>query len=118
MISPLKSKWGNAESELREVVEGIVTSTRNKFHIYTIHRLVSLCLLNNYEYKYLHAYEPNEVRFMIILGEDKHVCFAIDIDSQYCTIENTKSMQHLESLLVEAESKKWHIGKSLFSFNK
>lgn len=119
MIPSLKSKGLNSENELYEVIDSMVNGKRDKFHLYTIHRLVSLCLLNNFGFEYMEAYEPHEVRLKVVLGDDKYATFRINTQSQYGTIENSKSLQALKSIIpCEEDKNKWSFSKNILSFNK
>jgi hypothetical protein len=74
--------------EFRDLVDNIVNSSRQKYHMYTIHRLLSLGLLIDFPFNYVKTEQPGWVGVELDLKDKGKVLFTIDPDSGYGNIAN------------------------------
>lgn len=100
-----KSINAAVRDELMELIGTIVNGDRKQFHIYTIHRLISLGLLNDFHFHYLECNRPDWIKLQIITPKDRIVKVSIDINSQYGKIEDEESMVVLKELHEENKIK-------------
>lgn len=86
--------------EFRNLVDNIVNGSRKSFHMYTIHRLLSLGLLIDYPFKYVNAdYQNAQVTIELDLKEDGKALFVVDPDSEYGVIKDDDSTVNLQNFL-------------------
>lgn len=85
--------------EFRDLVDNIVNSGRKSFHMYTIHRLLSLGLLIDFPFKYVKADDPQSVVIELDLKDSGKALFIVDPDSDYGNIANENSKENLLSFL-------------------
>lgn len=69
--------------EFRDLVENIVNSERKTFHIYTIHRLLSLGLLIDFPFEYIQTGDCAVIGIKLDLKDSGYVIFHLDIESNY-----------------------------------
>ncbi|AMQ66584.1 hypothetical protein BH753_gp102 [Bacillus phage Shbh1] len=97
--------------EFRDLIKNLVESSRKNFHIYTIHRLLSLGLLIDFTFRYVKVEECDCVGIEMDLKNTGKVLFVTDIDSNYVKISN-KDKRVLQSFLEElstiSEANKTH----------
>lgn len=73
--------------EFRDLVSNLVKSKRKSFHLYTIHRLLSLGLLIDFTFQYIKIKEPQEcIGIELCLDNFGKVLFIVDVDSNYVRI--------------------------------
>lgn len=72
--------------EFRDLIENIVESNRKHFHLYTIHRILSLGLLIDFTFKYKILDNPEQIGIEFTLMGFGKVMFIVDIESGYCSI--------------------------------
>lgn len=84
--------------EFRNLVDNIVNSSRASFHMYTIHRLLSLGLLIDFPFKYVNTDYPNSVTIEIDLKGEK-ARFIVDPDSDYGVVADDGSKEILQNFL-------------------
>jgi hypothetical protein len=85
------------EVEFRDLIDNILGSRRKTFHIYTIHRLLSLGLLIDFPFKYLQSDEPNWVGIELDLktyGKVRFVLNSADDSGQIADEASKQSMQN------------------------
>lgn len=85
--------------EFRDLVDKFVNSSRKSYHIYTIHRLLSLGLLIDFPFNYVKAENPHSVAIELDLKEDGKALFIVDPDSDYGNIADENSKQILQNFL-------------------
>ncbi|AFQ96312.1 hypothetical protein [Bacillus phage vB_BceM_Bc431v3] len=78
----------NLKAEFRDLVGNMINSNRSSYHMYSIHRLLSLGLLMDFTFKYIEAEQSDWVRIELDLREHGKVVFAINTDSEYGQIED------------------------------
>lgn len=96
--------------EFRDLICNIVQSNRKSFHMYTIHRLLSLGLLINFDFRYIDTSEEGIVEIELDLKEHGVVVFSVDLDSNYVKIAEDGYRRTLEQFLDTFETK----NKSIF----
>lgn len=75
--------------EFRDLIENLVGSSRTTFHLYTIHRILSLGLLVDFTFQYVRVSEPDKYTGIELdLKEHGKVLFIVDIESNYVHIAN------------------------------
>ncbi|AEW47505.1 hypothetical protein Spock_63 [Bacillus phage Spock] len=110
----------DVKNELCELIDTMVNGHRTSFHMYTIHRLLSLSLLNSYEFKYLETPESDWIRVQITFDKEKSVTIGINTCSQYGQIEDEESLD----ILKEISKQKVHtegkgaVSKSFLAFSR
>lgn len=72
--------------EFRDLIENIVNSERKSFHLFTIHRVLSLGLLIDYTFQYKQLDDPSQIGIELGLKGFGKVLFVVDIESSYCQI--------------------------------
>lgn len=82
------------ESELRDLLYNLARSDRKDFHIYTIHRVMSLSLLSDYSFRY-DKNECGDIVIEIDFGSNGVVRFLLDGYSGYAKIDSKESMNNL-----------------------
>jgi hypothetical protein len=86
--------------EFRNLVDNIVNGSRKSYHMYTIHRLLSLGLLIDYPFKYVNAdYHNAKVTIELDLKEDGKALFVVDPDSDYGIVKDENSLENLQQFL-------------------
>lgn len=85
--------------EFRDLVDNIVNSSRKSYHMYTIHRLLSLGLLIDFPFRYVKTEDQNYVSIELDLKEDGKTLFIVDPDSDYGSIANKESKENLQNFL-------------------
>lgn len=83
--------------EFRDLVDNIVNSERKRFHLYTIHRLLSLGLLIDFPFEYIKTDEPNIVGLQLDLKEYGKVVFQVDIESNYGSVADEEQIERLRT---------------------
>ncbi|UXQ88917.1 hypothetical protein Thu_57 [Bacillus phage Thurquoise] len=78
----------NLKAEFRDLVGNMINSNRSSYHMYSIHRLLSLGLLIDFTFKYIEAEQSDWVRIELDLRDYGKVVFAINTDSEYGQIED------------------------------
>lgn len=91
--------------EFRDLVDNIVNSNRKHFHMYTIHRLLSLGLLIDLPFRYVKTEDPNAVAIELDLKEVGKARFIVDTDSNYGIIADGDSKQILVNFLQHFDTK-------------
>ncbi len=87
--------------EFRDLIENLVNSSRTSFHLYTIHRILSLGLLVDFTFQYIQVEEPEKYTGIELdLKEHGKVLFVVDIDSNYVHIANDDYKTVLENFLL------------------
>jgi hypothetical protein len=86
--------------EFKSLVDNIVQRSRSVFHMYTIHRLLSLGLLIDFTYEY-ETNDTSDKYICINLDLKEHgiVKFKIDTDSNYGSVADDLSKQVLDNFL-------------------
>jgi hypothetical protein len=77
--------------EFRDLVDNILHSNRDNYHMYTIHRLLSLGLLIDFPFKYVKAKESDFIWIELDLKDSGKVLFAVNPDSDYGSIADEES---------------------------
>ena len=104
--------------EFRDLVSNIVNSNRSNFHMYTIHRLLSLGLLVDFPFQYVKTEQPDKcIGLELDLKEHGKVIFLVDLESNYGCVANETCKENLQQFsndfdtcIEEPEnkgSKKW-----------
>lgn len=104
--------------EFRDLVDNIVNSNRKHFHMYTIHRLLSLGLLIDLPFRYVKTEDPNAVAIELDLKEVGKARFIVDTDSNYGIIADGDSKQILVNFLQHFDTKCDTKSKRRKFFNK
>lgn len=74
----------------------LISSERTYFHIYYLHRLLSLGLLADFNYRYVKGDDTGVmVGIMLELGIYGEVLFIIDVDENYAEIANKISRDNV-----------------------
>jgi hypothetical protein len=86
--------------EFRDLIDNLVQSNRKTFHLYTIHRLLSLGLLVDFTFQYVKVEDP-ETHIGIELSLDGfgEVLFIVDIESNYVGIASDNYKDVLQNFL-------------------
>lgn len=100
--------------EFRDLVQHILDSERSHFHMYTIHRLLSLGLLIDFPFEYIKTEEPDRlIGIELNLKEHGKVVFLIDIDTSYGCVANDGYitvlqlfLQHFETIVDPKQKRK------------
>lgn len=110
----------DVKGELCELIDNMVNGHRTSFHMYTIHRLMSLSLLNSYEFKYLETPESDWIRIQIDFDKNKSVKIGINTCSQYGQIEDEESLEILKELSHQkpSEEGKEPVSKGFLTFSR
>ncbi|AGT13638.1 hypothetical protein BigBertha_65 [Bacillus phage BigBertha] len=110
----------DVKGELCELIDNMVNGHRTSFHMYTIHRLMSLSLLNSYEFKYLETPESDWIRVQITFDNEKSVKIGINTCSQYGQIEDEDSLAVLKELSEHktSEEGKGTVSKGFLTFSR
>lgn len=91
--------------EFRDLVENMVNRGRTVFHMYTIHRLLSLGLLIDFTYEYTpNVKEDPYVEMEINLQEFGVARFKINTQSNYGSVADDLSMQVLKGFLLNFDT--------------
>lgn len=90
--------------EFRDLVDNIVNSERKSFHLYTIHRLLSLGLLIDFPFEYVKTDEPNKVRLQLDLKEYGKVVFQVDTESSYGSVESEEQIERLSAFAAKYDT--------------
>jgi hypothetical protein len=86
--------------EFRDLVGNILQRGRSVFHMFTIHRLLSLGLLIDFTYEYETNDTPDQYIFIKLdLKEHGTVQFKIDTESNYGSLSDDASKNVLENFL-------------------
>lgn len=85
--------------EFKDLVDNMVNSSRKKFHMYTIHRLLSLGLLIDFPFKYLDPSEVGCIGIELDLKESGKAAFLIDPKSEYGRMANKQTEEVLTHFL-------------------
>lgn len=86
--------------EFKDLVQHIVDSDRINFHMYTIHRLLSLGLLIDFPYEYTKSPEPEKlIGVELNLKEHGKVVFLLDIETGYGIVANEENVAVLKNFL-------------------
>jgi hypothetical protein len=86
--------------EFKQVVQSMVEEDRTSYHIYTIHRLLSLGLLVDFTHEYLKNTTDDEyVYIRLDLKEFGNVCFKIDTSINRGGVADERSMQVLRNFV-------------------
>lgn len=85
--------------EFRDLVDNIVNSKRTSYHIYTIHRLLSLGLLIDLPFKYVKTEQSEYIGIELDLKESGKALFLVNPDSDYGSVANEGSMTVLTHFL-------------------
>lgn len=87
--------------EFRDLIENMINSNRKVFHVYSIHRLLSLGLLIDFTFRYVTppSKNNNDIFIELDLKEYGNVLFNLNTVSNYGGIANTKSMEVLNYFL-------------------
>lgn len=64
--------------EFRDLIENIVNSGRKSFHLFTIHRVLSLGLLIDYTFQYKQLDEPSKIGIELELKGFGKVLFVVE----------------------------------------
>lgn len=108
---------GTIKSEFKDLVWNIVHGGRTLFHLYTIHRLLNLGLLIDFQFKYC----PNKtadqyIHMELDLKDYGSVYFRIDTQTDYVSIADEVGLEVLNSFLedfdteLDDKSKKRNLG--------
>ena len=94
------------------LISDIVNQSRSVFHVYTIHRLLSLGLLVDFTFQYLKSDNPDKcVLIELDLKEHGKALFKIDIEANYGKVADKHSMQVLKDFLANYNTKLDTIGQ-------
>jgi hypothetical protein len=86
--------------EFRDLVGNILQRGRSVFHMYTVHRLLSLGLLIDFTYEYETNNTPDQYIFIKLdLKEHGTVQFKIDTESNYGSLADDESKRVLDNFL-------------------
>ena len=86
--------------EFRELIDNIVNRSRSVFHMYTIHRLLSLGLLIDFTYEYrTNSTSDKFIGIELNLKEHGRVLFKIDTGSNYGSVADELSEKVLVNFL-------------------
>lgn len=92
--------------EFRDLVSSIVNSERSLFHVYTIHRLLSLGLLIDFTFMYQKTDDPNGgITIELDLKEHGKAYFKINAETNYSSLSDERSMQVLKDFLENYSTK-------------
>lgn len=93
------------KQEYKDLVNTLVNSNRNSFHAYTIHRLLSLGLLIDFNFNYIRPVDPDQyVLIELNLKEHGKVLFIIDVKSNYGRVANDDSVAVLRKFLNDFDT--------------
>jgi hypothetical protein len=96
--------------EFRDLVDNIVSRGRSVYHVYVIHRLLSLGLLVDFTYQYIpNQANDNFVYIELDLQEFGKVRFQINTESNYGSVADELSMQILRRFLDDYDVEGWTI---------
>lgn len=93
------------------------TSHRERFHLYTIHRILSLGLLIDFTFSYKKIDESGDyIGIELSLGEHGTMMFNVNIGSDYVKINDDGSKEVLKKFLenYDVELKQKNEGKRIF----
>ncbi|QIW88658.1 hypothetical protein P59_060 [Bacillus phage P59] len=86
--------------EFRDLIGNIVQRDRSVFHMYTVHRLLSLGLLVDFTYEYTPNSNPDKyIGIELDLKQHGKVNFKIDTESNYGSVADDLSLQVLKNFL-------------------
>jgi len=85
--------------EFRDLIKHLLESNRKSFHMYTIHRVLSLGLLIDFPFEYQKVDDPNQVGIELDLGEHGKVMFIVDIESNYAKVATEGYREVLQRFL-------------------
>lgn len=85
--------------EFRDLVDHIINSNRKRFHMYTIHRLLSLGLLIDFPFKYIKTKNACSIAIELDLKESGKAVFIVDPESDYGSIADERSKKVLKHFL-------------------
>ncbi|AMB18625.1 hypothetical protein BH780_gp042 [Bacillus phage Eldridge] len=93
------------KSEFKDLVWSLVFEGRTAYHLYTIHRLLNLGLLIDFQFKYC----PNKtadqyVHIELDLKEFGRVTFKINTETDYVVIADDLSIRVLEKFLEDFDT--------------
>lgn len=86
--------------EFRDLVDNIVNSNRQRFHMYTIHRLMSLGLLIDFPFKYVKTEQPELIGIELNLKDSGKALFVVNQETEYGSV-NEDSKAILEQFLKD-----------------
>lgn len=88
------------EFEFRDLLYNIAHGERKKYHMYTIHRLMSLGLLNDYRFSYEKVgNDRNKIAIKIDLKSSGVVTFLLDMETGYASIASKDSLNNINFYL-------------------
>lgn len=86
--------------EFKDLVKNLLFSERTKFHMYTIHRLLSLGLLIDFPFQYIKTQEPDKsVGVELDLKEHGKVTFLVNLESNYGSLASGQCEATLQQFL-------------------
>ncbi|QDP42836.1 hypothetical protein HWC53_gp052 [Bacillus phage vB_BmeM-Goe8] len=105
-MSIKENKYHNTvKLEFRDLVASFTQRDRSQYHMFTIHRLLSLGLLIDFTYRYCTNSTPDKyIRIELDLKEHGRVLFKINTESNYGSVADDISMKVLENFLVNFDT--------------
>lgn len=98
--------------EFKEIIENLLSSNRKDFHMFTIHRILSLSLLVDFSFSYVPSDKlREEVCIQLDLGEWGCSHFVVDIDSNYARIRTEEDRGVLEAFIQTYDTRILERGK-------
>lgn len=98
--------------EFRDLIKHLLESDRKSFHMYTIHRILSLGLLIDFPFHYRQTPELETVGIELDLGKFGAVLFIVDIESNYAKVADEGYKQVLQNFLDNFDVRLEKNGKS------
>lgn len=89
--------------EFCDVLSGLISSDRRKYHIYTLQRVLSLAPLLNFDFKYSKTDNPDEVKVVVDLKEHGKLEFVIDVDTDYGEVVTCNYQEVIKGFLRNYE---------------
>ncbi|APZ82518.1 hypothetical protein Goe27_00530 [Bacillus phage vB_BsuM-Goe27] len=91
--------------EFRDLVDNIVSRGRKVFHVYTIHRLLSLGLLIDFRFAYIPNNDGTTIIIELDLKEHGNVRFSVNAGTNYGSVLDDVSMKNLTDFLANYNTK-------------
>lgn len=93
--------------EFRDLIDNLLNSKRKSFNLYTIHRILSLSLLIDYDFRYAQVDGTGKyLEILLDLKEHGKVSFTVDMSNSCVEISNDISRKVLEDFLTKFDELK------------
>lgn len=92
--------------EFRDLINNLVNSERKSFHVYTIHRILSLGVLIDFTFRYIKMEESDKyIGIKLDLDEHGEVLFVIEVESNYGKLADKHQLDKLENFLCTFDTR-------------